>query len=145
VIIYVGPEEEQFKVQRKQICDAADYLKSLFSGSFMESSDGIARFPNDDVDAWGLLVQWLDQNLQPFITSPQHDDSDIKALEKRVKLYCLAEAYGIDELMDNTIDTIRQVYKIRPTNLLCLLSNIHTDTPMRNLHSAASCAVGFTS
>lgn len=106
MIISVGPEEKQFKVQRKRICDAADYFKSMFSGPFKESSDEMARFPEDDVDAWKLLVQWLDQDLQPFITSPRHDNSDIEALEKRVKLYCLAEAYGIDDLMDNAIDTI---------------------------------------
>jgi hypothetical protein len=138
VIIYVGLEEEQFKVQRKQIYDAADYFKSLFGGSFMESSDGMAQFPEDDVDAWGLLVQWLDQNLQPFVTSPQHDGSDIKVLGKRVKFYCLAEAYGIDELMDNTIDTIRQGYKIRthkPTLSIIEYTYRHTHekSPLRSL------------
>jgi hypothetical protein len=86
----------------------------MLNGNFKEASDNIAHFPEDDIDAWELLVQWLYQGrLTPLILSPNRDKSEIAALEMRVKLYCLAETYGITLLMDSTIDTLAQIYKVR--------------------------------
>lgn len=86
----------------------------MFNGGFKEATDSTAHFPEDDIDAWELLVQWLYQGrLTPLILSPNRDKSEISALEKRVKLYCLAETYGITPLMDSTIDTLAQIYKVR--------------------------------
>lgn len=86
----------------------------MFTGPFKEASDNSAHFPEDDIDAWELLVQWLYQGrLTPLILSPNRDKTEIAALEKRVKLYCLAETYGITHLMDSTIDTLAQIYKVR--------------------------------
>jgi hypothetical protein len=86
----------------------------MFTGSFKEATENSAHFPEDDIDAWELLVQWLYQGrLTPLILSPNRDKSEIAALEKRVKLYCLAETYNITLLMDSTIDTLAQIYKVR--------------------------------
>jgi hypothetical protein len=86
----------------------------MFTGPFKEAADNSAHFPEDDIDAWELLVQWLYQGrLTPLILSPSRDKTEIAALEKRVKLYCLAETYGITPLMDSTIDTLAQIYKVR--------------------------------
>jgi hypothetical protein len=85
----------------------------MFTGGFKEASDNTAHFPEDDIDAWELLVQWLYQGrLTPLILSPNRDKSEFAALEKRVKLYCLAETYGITRLMDTTMDTLAQIYRV---------------------------------
>jgi hypothetical protein len=100
-------------VHKKLLCSTAEFFDKMFTGGFKEASDNIAHFPEDDIDAWELLVQWLYQGrLTPLILSPNRDKSEIAALEKRVKLYCLAETYGITLLMDSTIDTLAQIYKV---------------------------------
>lgn len=112
--IYAGQEKKLFTVHKKLLCDAAEVFDKMFNGGFREATDNTAHFPEDDIDAWELLVQWLYQgHLQPLILCPNRDKTDMAALEKRVKLYCLAETYGIVHLMDNTMDTIAQVYKVR--------------------------------
>jgi hypothetical protein len=101
-------------VHKKLLCSATEVFDKMFTGAFKEASSNEAHFPEDDIDAWELLVQWLYQGrLTPLILSPNRDKTEIVALEKRVKLYCLAETYGITQLMDSTIDTLAQIYKVR--------------------------------
>jgi hypothetical protein len=86
----------------------------MFDGPFRESAESSAFFPEDSPEAWELFIQYLYTNrLAPLILTPHRDKLELAALENRIRLYCLAETYGITPLQDLTVDSIAQTYRVR--------------------------------
>jgi hypothetical protein len=115
VDIYVGPDEMLFRVHKTKLCKIT-YFNKLFNSGFREAAENTAKFPEDDCEAFDILVEWVyDPSLRRFedrkpgtatkaVTRP---DSCWKLLD----LYALAEKYCIPKLQDLALDIIRREHK----------------------------------
>src|SRR4051812_28703059 len=102
----VGPEKKSFLVHKNTICDAVEAFAKMFRGAFKEAETNRTEFPEDDPDAFGLLIQWCYRGdcLPEF-----GDSTGPEECRKRIRLYCLAEKYCLPRsLMDESMDFMRR-------------------------------------
>lgn len=63
VVLKVGPpgsdKMKTFMVHKKLLCDKVPYFSKMFSGTWKESKDGVAEFPEDSAEMFDLLVCWV--------------------------------------------------------------------------------------
>ncbi len=57
VDIYVGPEEEPFRVHKQKLCRRIPYFDKMFNGQFKEASENVGRLPEDDPAAFDVLME----------------------------------------------------------------------------------------
>lgn len=59
--LYVGSQgfERLFTVHRKLLCTRVPYFNRMFGKTLKEASMGKATFPEDDAEAFDLLICWL--------------------------------------------------------------------------------------
>jgi len=103
----VGTNERPFLVHKKTICDAVEPFGKMFRGGFAEASSHTATLPEDDPEAFGLLVEWVYKDQLPQFG----DDTVRRDCILRLKLYILAEKYGLIPLMDDSMDFIRLCFR----------------------------------
>ena len=100
VKIYVGPTQRLFTVRKARICHCSAYFRGLFNGGFKEGSENVAYLKEDDVEAFDILLQWLD--LMPLeIATSRHQPGE--AWHVACKLFCLAEKDQVDGIQADII------------------------------------------
>lgn len=116
VDILVGPEEKLFRVHKNKLCKIS-YFHRLFNSGFKETTENIARFPEDDCGAFDLLIEWVyDPSLPRFADhnqniSPAKYQTRPDASWRLLDLYALAEKYCIPTLQNLAMDIIRKRHK----------------------------------
>jgi hypothetical protein len=77
------------------LTEAAEYFSKMFDGRFKEALNGSAEFPNNDPDAWELLIEWVYEGDLPPLTKPSldtiFDEEETNECWNRLKLCCVAE------------------------------------------------------
>lgn len=94
------------------LCKKADYFDKMFNSIFREGIEQVAAFPEDDLDAWTLLVAWI-YGGKPAIDFPGTVTKHALQVEtpKYFKAIGLAEKYMIYYFADLLLDTILLSYK----------------------------------
>lgn len=73
----------------------------MFQGPFKEASENSRIFPEDDVEAFGLLIEWI------YLGKVRVLEWDSRASQmswEPADLYLLAGKIGLDELKDEILD-----------------------------------------
>lgn len=94
----VGPANsiKTFTVHKGLLCAKADYFKQMFNGGYAETSNLAADFPEDDPQAFSLLVGWLyTGRIEKF-----RENGYVMDL---IKLFGLAEKFLMPDLADDAI------------------------------------------
>jgi BTB/POZ domain len=68
--IRVGPERKYFAVHKAMLTEVAEHFSNMFNGGFAEAREGSAEFPEDDPDAWELLIEWAYKGELPSLGKP---------------------------------------------------------------------------
>jgi hypothetical protein len=118
VKISVGTSKnlEAFQVHKKILCDRAAYFHKMFNSSFKEGIEQSATFPEDEPCTWKHFIGWLYKG----IIEPQ--TGELELITDRIKLFCLADKYGIPNLQDASMDSLITIFKSR--NISPSLSSI---------------------
>ena len=125
VDLYVGPNEHHFHVHKQVLCKIP-YFSKLFEGAFRESAETKAKFPEDDRDAFGMLLTWIYTNNVP--SYGVYWTYRRKATYAR--FYSLADKYCIPQLMDKILDAIRYDDKAEPLLLgLRAMGDLYNNSP----------------
>jgi len=105
VTLRVGNAKVPFQVHLGILCDASPVFNAAFHGGFSEGLKRSMNLPEDDPEAFELLVQWLylkTYNIPQFVGKP-HDDDQIGFMHL-ARLYVAADKYGIIGLMKDVMD-----------------------------------------
>lgn len=82
----------------------------MFDSTFKEGIEQKATFPEDNIDAWALLVQWIYQEentpLSIVFLKLRGPIEEHKAHKQLIEAFLLAEKYLVDRLADEVMDTI---------------------------------------
>src|SRR6266487_3074630 len=104
VKVFVGEQQMEFIVNRELICQASRFFSNVLTGPFKEGHESTIYIPEDEPYTFSLFVDFLYQNPLPFIEA-----EDLHAqLNKLLSLYYFAEKYFINQLMDQTMDRLRE-------------------------------------
>lgn len=103
----VGSQKKLFRVHKNKLCAAGEFFDNMFNGEFLEAIQQTATLPEDNPDAFELLVEWCYTGQLPtFDKIPVKERKS--ACWRRIKLYCFSEKYRIVPLMDSSMDFIIQ-------------------------------------
>lgn len=61
VKLKVGVDNKQqcFSVHKGILCKRVPYFDRMFGASWKEGREGIASFPEDSIEAFDLLLEWI--------------------------------------------------------------------------------------
>ncbi|KAL3420280.1 BTB/POZ domain-containing protein [Phlyctema vagabunda] len=111
VDLYVGAKRQLFRVHKLAMCRQIEYFDKMFNGSFRETSELRASFPDDDPRAFDLLLGWI----YTGIVKPLHVMRGPTGVRSKtwcgVLFYCLAEKFLLYELMDKIMTTLLECHK----------------------------------
>ncbi|KAF7956583.1 hypothetical protein EAE96_003917 [Botrytis aclada] len=104
VDLIVGTEEALFRVHKSFLCNKMPYFDKMFNGGFKEAKDNSAKFPEDLLESFDILIEWV-------------YSGHIRFYEVRVNggpenwnflcFYALAEKLGLTQLEDRALDIYR--------------------------------------
>lgn len=106
VDLYVGPEKAHFRVHKTILCHKIPYFEKMFrSGGFVESLENKATFPEDAVESFDVLIEWVYSGVLRSI--PSKDSAKIYAWDFP-NFYYLLDKFCLFELMDQAMDNFRR-------------------------------------
>jgi hypothetical protein len=114
VNIYVGDpekdEEKHFIVHKELLCNKVPYFEKMFKGGFAEAKTNTAKFPEDDPEAFDVLLDWLyGGSLPPVTRTLREGEENLYDMSWDWQdVFVLADKLCIPELMDVTMDFCRE-------------------------------------
>ncbi|KAH6672093.1 hypothetical protein B0J14DRAFT_86397 [Halenospora varia] len=109
VDLYVGPSKHRFHVHRDILCTKIPYFAKMFGGGFVEATTNSAEFPEDEVQAFDLMLFWVyTGTLRPFkyIKDTSTSSSNTYNYSWNIdNFYGTAEKWCLPELQDCIMDT----------------------------------------
>jgi hypothetical protein len=119
VDLYVGPYNERLHVHKSLLCENVPYFHRMFNGSADEAKIQIANFPDDDPEAFDLILRWIYRD--SFETIPSVSNFIRKSpLWKSITFYILAEKLCLPRLQDHIMSNVFVHYRSKD-----LLPSIH--------------------
>jgi hypothetical protein len=102
--VATGENSKRFLVHKALLCRKIVYFDKMFNGSFKESMESKATFPEDDNEAWALIVDWVYRGVSSLETKSKMFFTAL--VPSMFKAMGLAEKYIIVELADQIMDTM---------------------------------------
>lgn len=110
VTVYVGVKRKRFYLHRELICQRSPFMeKCLKKGRFDEGYKNELYLPEDDTKAFSIIVDWIYRTKLPLRTDAAFDLSDMSSA------YCMADKFGMEELQNSIMDSIRASFGRRET------------------------------
>ena len=107
VEIFVGPEEQLFRVYKKVLCDKIDYFDKMFNGGFKEATEGKATLPEDKPESFDLLLGWVYHGtIRPLTFTRKETRSRYSWCP--IKFYILAEKFCLSNLQDRIMSAMME-------------------------------------
>lgn len=109
--LVVGETKTPFHVHEADLFEASPVFKAAFSSTFKESLDRKMSLPDDDAELFNLLVEWL---YSYNYNIPQRTGDKIKdagRFMEPMRLYVLANKYGVTSLKNLIAKTIFNAMK----------------------------------
>lgn len=134
VTIYVGPERKKSIVHKKLLCNRSSFFAKAFNGSFKEAQEGVMYLPEDNADAFSLLVDFLYRGIVPKIVGKF--DPHKSSISPLRFFYFLAEKLCMSDLMDRIIDEIskycaQEGMKLGDQAIRVIYANTHDKSKLR--------------
>ncbi|GAB0133056.1 hypothetical protein EsDP_00001473 [Epichloe bromicola] len=125
VIIFVGPDEHPFGIQKDFLCHRSEYYRKYFGEKQTdEAVEHTVKLPDITPETFGLAQSFL------FTGKVISDDEGVPSYESLVGLWNLGHKLGIDGLCDKTLEAMaecrRLTERIPSTPLLV---QVWSDTP----------------
>ncbi|KAG6108434.1 hypothetical protein E4U13_006448 [Claviceps humidiphila] len=125
VIIFVGPDERPFGIQKDFLCHRSAYYRKYFlERQTAESVEYTVKLPDITPETFGLAQSFL------FTGKIISDDESVPSYESLVGLWNLGHSLGIDGLCDKTLEAMAECRKLTehiPSTPL--LVQVWRDTP----------------
>ncbi|KAF7875246.1 hypothetical protein EAF04_002418 [Stromatinia cepivora] len=96
-----GNERVVFALHQRILCNKIPFFNKMFNGKFQESVSHTAMMPEDNVDAFKIMIGWVYNEVIELNIGFECENSSSMAL---VELLILAEKYDISPFVDATMD-----------------------------------------
>ncbi|KAF7863072.1 hypothetical protein EAF04_007155 [Stromatinia cepivora] len=104
VDIYVGKEKQLFRIYKDLLCNKIEFFDKMFNGNFKEATENTAILPEDDPEAFDMLMCWAAYGT---IRSLRHEN-----FQKTLNLWILVEKLCLGSLQDHVMDMWRNNDKL---------------------------------
>ncbi|RDW91928.1 hypothetical protein BP5796_01322 [Coleophoma crateriformis] len=133
VDLYVGTDQELFRIHKQVLCRRIPYFSSMFSSSFREAEEATAQFPEDRAESFDILLEWVYLGRLRKLVSI---DEDGKRNYDPYALYILLDKLRLPNLMDHLADMIIEHHRttnksISPRTIVNIYQNTSPGCPLR--------------
>ena len=92
VDIYIGKghDKKHIRVHKGLLCSKIPYFEKMLAGGFKEATENSASFPDDDVDAFENLMQWVYSGSLPPFHWVQDIEAEVGEFESS---WCIGQTY----------------------------------------------------
>ncbi|EMR87097.1 hypothetical protein ACHAPC_006964 [Botrytis cinerea] len=105
-----GFDRAVFNIHKTVLCEKIAFFDKLFNGNFLESITHSAKMPEDNIEAFKLMLGWVYRGvIEPGVNLTFDDDKTTKT--PLLELLILAEKYDITPLVDATMDYLINVLR----------------------------------
>ena len=112
VTLVVGETQTPFQVHEADLFTSSPVFKAAFSPTFKEGSDRKMTLPDEDAELFNLLVEWLYTHNYNIPQRTGDKSKDAGRFMEPVRLYVLADKYGVTSLKNliakNIFDAMKQ-------------------------------------
>lgn len=108
--IVVGPDKVKFMPHKDVLCSRSDHFKNAFEKGFRESGKNEMSFPEDDPEAFGLLLRWMYESRLEVPSSIL----SVPPVRPFIQLYVLADKLVLENLQNEVMDVITTLHNGRP-------------------------------
>lgn len=133
VKIYVGKQPEPYLVQEVTLRSISDYFfRALRHEASLSGEKGVLSFPEDNRDAWDVLLYWKFYELLEY-GHIEHPDSKMKLL---VECWVIGDKYDIELFQDDVMWELIKMIETRAPKLDTIklaFDNTTAASPPRNL------------
>lgn len=99
----MGREAVVFNLHKRLLCDKIPVFDKMFNGHFEESTTQTAKMPEDNVEAFKIMIGWVYNGvIEPDIGLEFKTPNSSKT--PLIELLILAEKYDVTALVDATMD-----------------------------------------
>lgn len=109
--LIVGETKTTFHVHEAELCEASPVFKAAFSSNFKESSERKMNLPEDDAELFNLLIEWLYGHRYDLPQPIGDKTKDGTRFMEAMRLYVLADKYGVAGLKSCIAKTIFNTMK----------------------------------
>lgn len=135
VDLYVGPDQELYRIHKQALCSRIPYFSSMFSSSssFREAVEATARFPEDTPESFDILLEWVYQGRLRKLASINEEG---KRNYDPYALYILLDKLRLPALMDHLADMIVEHHRainksVSPRTIAKIYQNTSPNCPLR--------------
>ena len=143
VTILVGAQSEEFVIHKNLLDDKSDFFAHIFQGNGAEASTGRLSLPNDDPRIFSIFLDYLYRGQILDTGKPSTAAARLAHARTMVSTYILAEKLCINDLMNMTIDRLRDTslqHLTDPKTAMGLVSliygNTHSKSELRKLYAS---------
>lgn len=126
VIVGEGEDVKEFVVHKDLLMEKVSFFKKMFNSGFLESSAGKATLPEDNPEAFEVLIEWVycsNVNSLHEAERPKSDQVDLA-----ISTIALAEKYLLPELGNHAVSFLAKIGKdLVPT--MSQMSTLYDKTP----------------
>lgn len=139
VTLVVGELKISFHVHEAILCKVSPVFKAAFTSTFKEGLERKMTLPDDDADLFNLLVEWLYAGSYNIPQPTGHKDKDAARFMEFIRLYVLADKYGVtslkNEIVKTLFDALKQNHKTGPNadTVAYVYENLPGTSPIRRL------------
>ncbi|KAK6603383.1 hypothetical protein ACHAPC_001265 [Botrytis cinerea] len=105
----VGDKLKVIQVHKNLICEKLEVFDAMLRGNFSEATSKVVDLPEDNFDAFELLVEWCYTNR----IAMADENTSYSSVNIRVELYCLAHKYCALVLQDFVTNYLITWFKIK--------------------------------
>jgi hypothetical protein len=141
VDIYVGRDDQKkhIHVHKGLLCSKVPYFEKMFFGGFKEATENSAEFPDDDVQAFDILIQWVYSGIVPpfkWIPDPDAGEGCWESSWSLLKTYLLMDKFCLftvgDQLLTNFLIELARQHIVSDFDMIDdIYEQAPEDSPLR--------------
>ena len=93
--IFIADEKEPIFISQKALTNASEWFSAAFRNERLGNEPGVLRFPEDDLEAWKLLICWVMEGV--VLHADNLNDCESIVL---IQAWCLGHKYLVPDFQD---------------------------------------------
>jgi len=136
VHLYIGKSRAHIHAHKTILCRRVKYFDTMFNGGFKEDEDNSVHFPEDDIESFDLLMEWIYTDRLRPLSIVGNDEAEKTVSWDPIGLYILAHRFCLTKLSNRVMDSYRLLHvesNTRPSRhaISRVYSNAPVGSPMR--------------
>lgn len=131
ITLFVGESKTVFYVHEDLLCRYSSLFKAAFSSKFREGSEKTMALPEDEVEIFEMLVDWI-YTQQHSIPQSDNYTTEVNARGRALRLLVVSDKYGIPVLKNSICEALIESARARKAPPVADVSTAYLQLPEKS-------------